>query len=367
MARLLQALNSQLLRESAALDWTQGTGHREVAAAAAAPQRGAVLHGRYARLMAATAASSGRTLAQLSSQDPVTGTSAASEGQHGQIPGMGHVDPTTAAAEAAMSRLGDTHPVQSPAPHLQADDVDMASALSANTHQTSFGPAMLASSAAQTTPAQGAPTFTQTGGASYSSDQAEPAAAGQDTGLPSVSMPSTEDTGATQHASCSCERMPWALEAGAAHDEPMASASLPAAGPALHATPCERPQQRTEFGAAHDEATGMTDVEGQTRAAVHAGSGPQGMPLAEAPGAAHPDALASASQDEATVSMAEPEAEDPGQARFRSAELAARALLLEAGAQAGSEALATLATILQVIADTHHHMLSLQACLDSFY
>ena len=55
------------------MDWTQGDGHRAAAAAAASPAAGPTFGGPYARLMAATAASSGQTLAQLGGQDPVTG------------------------------------------------------------------------------------------------------------------------------------------------------------------------------------------------------------------------------------------------------------------------------------------------------
>lgn len=345
----MQALNSQLLKESAALDWTQGAGHTTAAAAATSSESGPSYSGPHARLMTATAASSGQTLAQLSSHDPITG--APSAAADGQIPGMGHVDPTTAAAEAAMARLGTPHAAHSADASLsrpQSSDSKESRPWSPDTEPQQ-----------QHVHPGAAPAGHCCDGALHESSTrgtTEPDAATSmelDTHMatpPETSAPrdlSTEQDIASAAAPAAAAESISPLEQCHEGDQPEA-ASAREIDPAT----AFRPDQP----ASADEAS-------QTSAPAHERHNASERPTADQSGAAPAQdadssqaaASQSAASQGACSAIADPapasfgnDDDDPGAARYQRAERAAQDLVREAGGSDGARALATLATILQV-------------------
>lgn len=339
---LMQALNSQLLKESAALDWTQGVGHTTAAAAAPSSESGPSYSGPHARLMAATAASSGQTLAQLSSHDPITGASAASPAAGGQIPGMGHVDSTTAAAEAAMARLGTPQGAQSPgskATRPQSPDAKPFQQVS-HSHEAPAGHCC--------------------DGALHEciviGEAAEPDAAIsmdseslQETPLAmSVETSVWRDISTEQETAVAAAAASRSLsdeQHGSVQPETTSVHDVEAetAARSMQAVPADEVLQTS--GPAHEghcAAEGPTPDQPWPASAPDKNSnGPADSPSAASPGASAADA-------EDTPGSFSHDNDDPGAARYQRAERAAQELVREAGGGDSACALATLATILQV-------------------
>ncbi|KAK9827467.1 hypothetical protein WJX74_004216 [Apatococcus lobatus] len=394
-----KALNSLLLKESAALDWTQGAGHRAAAAAAAPSEAGQSFSAPHGRLMAATAASSGRTLAQLSSHDPITGASVAAGSQ---IPGMGHVDPTTAAAEAAMARLGGTqglqpsliHESQPPRPRESnaeaiAQHVLHPSGTSAEHHcnepphrSSHDGVTADCGTAMDEDVAMAMPTELHNACVISPEHLKDSAAAGG--GIADGS----HEQQISDHASAASHKAPAAQcadkdaftngcltheasSAQRADDDAWTSTSLPDAGAELGTIPMDAAEESMSASATvpHASAVGAAAAVSTANASIESASRSASLPQAHAhhvdsPAAKlHTAANGTAHQSTASgSSAAELEAgtsafgtadgnEDPGAARYRRAAQAAQDLVREAGGADGARALATLATILQNVLD----------------
>ena len=392
----MQALNSQLLKESAALDWTQGAGHTTAAAAAgpSAAPTAAGFTGPHARLMAATAASSGQTLAQLSSHDPITGASVASAAAGAQIPGMGHADPTTAAAEAAVARLGG----------MQASELSLPRKLQPS-HSLQSHSVHSVSEASLQQPMSSKPStghccgdfWHESPAGSFEVDSAHPMEEDVDTTIPAETSALSNSNPADQQNGPAAAAAAGAMLAAGPHQVNTASGCLPdasnaadylhspsaAAMEAAHDTSAEMSPGRTPV-VTPDEAQPMSararnagaaagSMTGDDSQVTSTSAADDGNPTADQPTAlpqapmteanpasasnAHEQTAAAAAAAHATASERDADTspaviadddEDPGAARYRRAEQAARNLVREAGGADGARAVATLATILQV-------------------